>query len=291
MIRTKLFITFAIILVVSNIACTQQSGPPDKNEISTIIDTCVTAFRTHYVYPEKVSEIKSHIQKSQEDGKYEDLHNLKSLTKQLRSDFRAATNDRHIWIDIMDNLPVIDSDVSDQIKMDQLEKENFGFGEIENLTESVVCLKLNGFKDLKYARKTATEVMQKLGNYDIIIIDLRENHGGHSNMVHFISSYFFAEQTQLNSLYFRERDSLATAWTDPEIAKSKLVDNKLFLLTSKNTASAAESFAYTMKNYERATIVGESTRGAGHWTESFQYPRAGYISRNSSGPAHKSGYR
>jgi len=35
-------------------------------------------------------------------------------------------------------------------------------------------------------------------------------------------------------------------------------------LTSNRTGSAAEGFAYTLKHLDRATIVGEVTRGAAH---------------------------
>ena len=40
----------------------------------------------------------------------------------------------------------------------------------------------------------------------------------------------------------------------------------LYILTSKMTFSAAESFSYVMKNLKRATIVGETTAGGAHLT-------------------------
>jgi C-terminal processing protease CtpA/Prc len=175
----------------------------------------------------------------------------------------------------MKNLPIDDSHATDQEIIKELKKSNFGFINFDRIGKNIAYLRLDGFKDLKYARKTAIEYLQKLADSKIIILDLRENHGGHSNMVHFISSYFFADKKQLNSLYFTEKDSMATAWTDPGVPGAKLLKQKLFLLTSKNTASAAESFAYSMKHYQRATVIGESTRGAAHWTESFQHPEIG----------------
>jgi C-terminal processing protease CtpA/Prc len=110
---------------------------------------------------------------------------------------------------------------------------------------------------------------------DAIILDLRQNHGGFSNMVNLISSYFFEDSVELNSLYFSEKDSLIQDWTNPAVPGKKLIDQKLYILTSKNTASAAESFSYMMKQYGRATIIGETTRGAAHWTETYQYPDLG----------------
>ena len=79
----------------------------------------------------------------------------------------------------------------------------------------------------------------------------------------------------MNSLYFRYNDTLVEEWTDPDIVENKLIHQKLIILTSENTASAAESFTYVMKNYYRATIIGQKTRGAAHWKETFTIPDLG----------------
>jgi len=55
----------------------------------------------------------------------------------------------------------------------------------------------------------------------------------------------------------------------------KMLDQDVYILTSQNTASAAESFSCTMKHYNRAIIVGESTRGAAHWVETYKFPHLG----------------
>jgi hypothetical protein len=275
MLKKKALLILLISLIVSIIACHNESEFVLKDQIRTVTDTCISAFKTHYVYPEKVAEIGKFLQNKLADDRYNDKMNLTMLTRKLRHDFRKVLNDRHIWIDVMENLPVKDANVSDQEKINELKKTNFGFVKFEQLPDNIAYLRLDGFKDLKYARETATQYMQKLANSEIIILDLRENHGGNGNMVRFLSSYFFEHKTQLNSLYFREKDSLATSWTDPGIPGQKLIHQKLVILTSKNTTSAAEAFTYSMKHYQRATIIGETTRGAGHWKESFQYPQLG----------------
>ena len=38
----------------------------------------------------------------------------------------------------------------------------------------------------------------------------------------------------------------------------------VFVLTSNYTFSAAEEFTYNLKNFERATIIGETTGGGAH---------------------------
>jgi hypothetical protein len=51
----------------------------------------------------------------------------------------------------------------------------------------------------------------------------------------------------------------------------KLIDKDVYILTSSNTASGAEAFTYILKNYNKATVVGENTSGAAHWVEYFYY--------------------
>ncbi len=266
---------FVLLFLFSFLTCRSQDKVLGKGEMECIIETCITAFRTHYVYPDQVLEMEKKVNIKFKSGEYDSFTNLYEFVKQIKIDFRSVSNDRHIWIDIMENLPVKNSNVSDQEKINELHKSNFGFTKYELLEGNVAYLKLDGFVDVKYGRDTAAAYMNKLSNSDAIILDLRQNHGGNGNMVRFISSHFFENKVQMNSLYFREADSLATDWTDPSIPGKLLVNQKLYILTSTNTASAAESFTNLMKNYNRATIVGEHTRGAGHWVETYKFSELG----------------
>jgi len=268
-------IIFALSFAFGNICYAQQQKYLNQNEIMPVIDTCFAAFETYYIYPDLVPEIEKYISNKIKNGQYSDIENLLHLTKQLRKDFRHVTRDKHIWIDIMDNLLITDKPVPIEKIINEKRKNNFGFVEFKMLDSSTAYLRIDGFHDIEYAKETATHAMGMLANSKSIILDLRNNHGGHGNMVHFISSYFFEERTPLNSLYFRAADSLAEAWTDPSIPGKKLLTQELFILTSKNTASAAESFTYSMKHYKRATVIGESTRGAAHWKETYKFSSLG----------------
>jgi hypothetical protein len=60
-------------------------------------------------------------------------------------------------------------------------------------------------------------------------------------------------------------------WSNSHAPTYSLVDKDIYILTSANTASGAEAFTYTLKNYNKAVVVGEKTRGAAHWCEYFYY--------------------
>jgi C-terminal processing protease CtpA/Prc len=90
---------------------------------------------------------------------------------------------------------------------------------------------------------------------------MRSNHGGYPETVQFVCSYFFDKPTHLNSLYFREGDRTQEFWTLEDIPGKRLPEVPLFVLTSANTFSGAEEFCYNLRTRQRATLVGESTRG------------------------------
>jgi C-terminal processing protease CtpA/Prc len=77
-----------------------------------------------------------------------------------------------------------------------------------------------------------------------------------------LSSYFFNEKpVLLNTFYNRSTDETEEFLTEKNIKGKRLPKTSLYILTSRNTFSAAEAFAYNLKHLDRAIIVGETTRG------------------------------
>lgn len=239
-----------------------------------VIETCLEAFEEHYVLPDAFPRMKAYITERMAEGAYEKITNLTDLTQQLRSDLRDISGDRHIWVDIMENIRLTPGPPSAE-EIAEKKKGNFGFTSWKKLDGDVGYLKLDGFQDPAYAGDTAVEAMQFLADSRAVVIDLRENHGGEGKMVHLVSSYFLPAGTQLNSLYFRFSDTLREGWTHDEVKGQRMLDVDLFLLVSEQTTSAAESLSYSLQSYGRATLVGETTRGAAHWVESYPYPDQG----------------
>lgn len=85
-------------------------------------------------------------------------------------------------------------------------------------------------------------------------------------MVTFVSSYLFAKKTHLNDIYERKANKTTQSWTNPDVPGKKFAKQPVFVLTSHDTFSGAEDFAYGLKNVKRATIVGETTGGGAHPT-------------------------
>ena len=246
----------------------------DKKAMMEVIDSVLAGFEKHYVYPDTAILMSRLVRNNLKEGKYDEIKDLKTLTSQLSDDLREVSKDLHIRITVMspdDFSPAI-GDTITYDKIAESARSNFGFRKVEWLPGNVGYVRLDQFADPVYAGETAVAAMNFLANCDAVIIDLRFNGGGEEKMVRLLSSYFFKEPTQINSLYFTETDSLEQSWTYSYVPGKKLIDADLYILTSPGTGSGAEAFTYGMKHSKRATIIGETTGGAAHWVEYFDFP-------------------
>lgn len=121
-----------------------------------------------------------------------------------------------------------------------------------------------------------------------IIFDIRGHRGGGLEEMDAIFSYIYPRETLLVGMDTRtaaERNGgnplgeLATLRRAaapegvirrmhhalPGPAATPLRDAQIFLLTSRRSGSAAEHFSLALKRTHRATLIGETTAGAGHY--------------------------
>jgi C-terminal processing protease CtpA/Prc len=146
-----------------------------------------------------------------------------------------------------------------------LRRDNYHFRDVKRLEGNVGYLDLGGFAPGSAARDTAAGAMALLANSDAVIIDLRRCPGGSAEMVNFLASYFFGPEPRvLMTRYFRPTGETVQSATVADIPGKRMPDADLYILTSAGSASACESFAYTLQQYGRARIVGERSAGAGY---------------------------
>ncbi len=65
----------------------------------------------------------------------------------------------------------------------------------------------------------------------------------------------------LNSIYWKATDTTSEFWTFDKINGKVQPKVPVYVLTSLDTFSAAEEFAYNLKALKRAVVVGEVTKG------------------------------
>ncbi|UCC30506.1 MAG: hypothetical protein JSU86_20195 [Phycisphaerales bacterium] len=144
-------------------------------------------------------------------------------------------------------------------------RNNYGFRKVEVLPGNIGYIRFDQCHHSEEARETAAAALAFVANCDALIFDLRHNGGGTRHMSQFISSYLFDRVLHLGGLYNRLTDE-TTEWRTLEKIPGKRFgpDVPVYILTSSMTFSAAEAFAYCLKDLKRVTIVGEKTGGGAH---------------------------
>ena len=122
-----------------------------------------------------------------------------------------------------------------------------------------IIMELNSFGET-----TADECMKYLDaypDYDKIIIDLRDDSGGYQTAVRDICGIFIGP----DEVYLRQKSVDGTEAADRTLSTSRKYDfSRIVLLTSEDTASAAEVFAIVLREKcDNVTIVGKTTYGKG----------------------------
>lgn len=224
--------------------------------------------KEYYVYPDAAQKMADAVAAHEKHGDYNTIVDPDAFAARLTNDLQDVSHDKHLRVNYSPfKLPPEGNGPSAEEQAQfrkMLERTNCGFEKIEIMPRNIGYLKFNVFADPEICGPTAVAAMNFLSHVDAIIIDIRENGGGDPKMVEFVSSYLFDSPTHLNDLYNRKDDATTQFWTLPYVPGARLGGKPAFVLTSSNTFSGAEEFAYNLKNLKRATIVGETTGGGAH---------------------------
>ncbi len=274
---SKLPVLLAL-LTATNVGFGKTANPLDQGTKTAIVETIGKLLVDKYIDLEVAEKIRNHLTSKLEAGDYKRVDDPVAFARFLTNDLFESSQDYHFFIEFNpERADLIKAKRSrSKPEADQAEEklradsrwQNFGFQKLERLRGNVGYLDLRSFSNPEHGGETAVAAMNFLANLDAVIIDLRNNHGGSPAMVQLICSYFVKGtqegRTLLNSFERRYNNTLEQYWTLSYLPGNRMYDTELYVLVSPQTGSGAEEFAYNMKNLKRATLVGESTRGAAH---------------------------
>jgi C-terminal processing protease CtpA/Prc len=198
-------------------------------------------------------------------GAYDRYKAAELLAEALNDELHAVSHDRHLNVMFYSVPPIEPGPAPDPQQIQTgLAKHNCGFVRAEHLAPNIGYVKLNSFALPDKCGETASAAMRFVADSDAVIFDLRDNGGGVPAMVSYLESFLFDKSTHLNDVYYRKTDETHQFWTLPFLPGKRIPHAPIYVLTSKNTFSAAEEFAYTLQALKRATVVGETTGGGAH---------------------------
>lgn len=238
------------------------------------IDAISSKLTEYYVYPDVAAKMVEAVHEHQKQGDYSSITDGNEFADALSRDLRAVSHDKHLFVAYNPFTlpeqsgpsagPREPSPGEEARFRTMLEQQNCTFSKLEILNHNIGYVKFDAFPPPDICGPTVVAAMNFLAHTDALIFDLRENHGGHPDMVDFMVSYLFRQPTHINDLTYRHDNETHQYWTLAWVPGPRFVDQPVYVLTSHETFSGGEEFTFDLKTQKRATIVGETTGGGAH---------------------------
>jgi hypothetical protein len=249
----------------------QPDLPLDPAIADRLLEQMATEIADSYVFPDRVAALQKAIRAHVGTGEYRGLHSAAAFVERVTRQLQEASHDRHLrLVYYHDPQPAPGPPPAPEVAAARRAAEaaaaaeaNYGFPRAEILPGNIGYLEVRSFEDPAIGGGTAVAAMNFLAHTRALIFDLRDNHGGDPGMVALILSYLFDEPTHLNDLYWRPGNFTGQFWTSGYVNGPRY-PGPVYVLTSAQTFSAGEEFAYDLQAQKRATLVGAPTGGGAH---------------------------
>lgn len=209
-------------------------------------------------------------------GAFDGITDGDSLSRRLTQTLRRLSDDRHLGVSYgatSQGTPtprrIVRVPAADTVPLSPgaFSSRDHGIARAEVLPGKIGYLDLRGFSGNPDAKLAADSAMALFANVKALIIDLGSNRGGGPEMIRYLSAYLFDKPTHLVSSFARGMEAPMERWTAERVTGKRLPSIPVYILTSGNTISAAESFTFGLRINNRAIVVGERTAGGGHFGE------------------------
>lgn len=222
-----------------------------------------------YAFPETAAKAQADIRQRLSQGGYSSIVSGYQLAETLTTQLQTLTADLSIRVYCSPTpLPQLSADTPPTAEelayqQQQSQRRNFDINRVERLGGNLGFLQLYGFEPPEFAGETLAAAMTCLAYTQGLIIDLRYNRGGSPGMVALLCSYLLPAYpaVHLSDVSWPAEQRIQQSWTVPYTGGPRYLDRPVYVLTGPETATAAEEFAYILKQLKRATLIGETTAG------------------------------
>lgn len=278
-------LTSVFLLAAFTVACAQDPDRFSGADARTVVTTLARQLEENFIYPEIGAAYAGVLRDRLAAGAYASFPSAAEFARAVTRDLQGVHREGHLRLIPPSETPATSpfADVPDAGK---------GVVKAGWVAPGVGYVSIHGFEG---DRARYTELMDRLraaldtlAGASTLIVDARHYVGGALEDTDVMASYFFVKPTPLlefdTRLAVEERGGgvleesarLVRVRSPAGIVRRRQVaipaasgpalrDTRIFVLTSKRTASGGEGFALAMKVTKRATLIGETTAGAGHF--------------------------
>lgn len=264
--------------VESNIAFVKADAEKAVTELAT-------ALQESFVFPDKGTAYAEMLRAKLAAGEYASFPSANAFATTVTADLRAVHKDGHLRL-----RPLSAGQRAARQKAGHRggPASKSAIGKTGWLAAGVAYIETRGFPGNDTTIADVRKFLAAHRDANTLIIDARGNGGGGLDEMNLIFSEIFAKPTTLVVMDIRQavEETRGNPFgDDPTLRKAsgpatiirrehfvtpapnqgRLRDAKVYLLTSKNTFSAAEHLSLSLKRTKRATLVGEATGGGAHF--------------------------
>jgi|GEM_PF-731066 len=236
-----------------------DAGAPDAATRRAVVDSTAKLLEAMYPSADTGRAIGQRLKSREEAGAYAGAATLQAFAAAVTEDMRAVNGDRHLSVRPAGarRRPAPGPDGA------PAQGETYGIAESRVIEGGVGYLKLSGLSGDPGAPAALGRALAAMGDIRVMIIDLRGTPGGSAEMANAVISHFTAPDLPSLRIVSRFEGTTEVRNTLARVDGPRRTDIPLYVLVDRGSASAAEDVPFVLQNLGRATIVGETTAGAG----------------------------
>jgi len=287
-LKRSIFLAAALAALIPahSIAWAETSAVATTARPSALVAALATRIDDYYVDPAVTRVYRAALDKALAEGALDGLAG-DALAARLKSVLQAAHPDLHLSIYAPGNGMFGKEDEAGQPDLPVNALEAAGW-----IAPGIAYVRPFAFFDRESDVERLQKFMDEHSSAKALVIDLRHHHGGELREMDVILADLFGAPTDLLTMTTRpaawerfenkaaterlsviERDAAMVREMHravPRNGGARLANIPVYVLTSRGTASAGEHLALAMKVSGRATLVGDTTRGAGHYGDEIE---------------------
>ena len=256
----------------------------DKADAEKAVTALATALEENFVFPDKGKAYAEMLRANLAKGAYASFADAPAFAEKVTADLQAVHKDGHLRLRLAPAEQRGQAQAPNGGPPDENDVAKSGW-----LAPGVAYIEFTGFPGNEATLAEVRKFLAAHKDAKTLIIDARRNGGGGLSEMNLIFAEIFAKPTTLVAMDIRqaveEKHGTPFDANDPLMRKvsgpgtiirrehravpaakqSGLKGAKVYLLTSKNTFSAAEHLSLSLKRTHRATLIGEATGGGAHF--------------------------
>ncbi|MDG2532580.1 S41 family peptidase [Sphingomonas sp. HITSZ_GF] len=249
---------FAMSLAASPPAMAQATAP------RATVEAVAHAIEEHYFDPAAAAKIATRLRADARAGRFDKL-TPPQLAARLTAGLGAI--DRHFAVHWRPDADDAGSRPGEPFygPEEQERRAGYGFRRVEILPGNIAYIDLRLFAAIDFgnakwpATLAAGNALGLVSKADALIVDLRRNNGGDPGMVGYLVSALIGPDRDVYNVFHARGQTQSER--PPRPFTGEALQMPVYILTSRRTGSAAESFAYTLQAAKRAIVIGQPSAG------------------------------